>query len=73
MGPREAAGKTLAASPLPSDLEMASFLTSSLASCLAGGLYQLPDKEGLGVPSVWAGNSILEAHMGTRERTVTKV
>ena len=73
MGPRQAAGETLAGSPLPSGLEVAPFPTSSPASCLGGGFYQLPDKEGLGVTNVWAGNSILEACVKTREGTVAKV
>lgn len=73
MGPRQAAGETLAGSPLSSGLEVAPFPTSSPASHLGGGLYQLPDKEGLGVTNVWAGNSILEAWVRARERKMAKV
>ena len=70
VGPRQAARETLPSAVAP----RVPFPTSSPASRIVrGGLYQLPDKESLGVTNVWAGNSILAAWVGTRERKVAKV
>lgn len=62
----------MAGSPLPGGPEVVPFPTSSSASHLVRGLYQLPDDEDLGVIDVCTGNSILEAWMGTRERKVAE-
>ena len=83
MGPRQAGERSQPAfsptlleqanSPPQRPRGRASSLSIPASHLLTGGFYQLPDEEGTGVTNVCAGNSVLEAWVGTSEKGVAEV